>query len=248
VVTAQQIIADQMQIDSAVANVAVARQSLSYASLTTPIAGTVADVAITKAATVTAGSSTETITVVSPGQDEVSTTVSLGDIARLAVGDRTSVVVDGVSTPIEGTVSAIGIQDTASGGSTTFPVTIALDATKAVLFEGSGASVTVTAKSVTDVLTVPTSALHTTTTGSTVTVMKDGTESTVAVQVGAVGGELTQVTSGLTVGEQVVIADLATPLPDTTTTAATGRFAGGTGTRGGAAGGFGAGGGRRAAG
>ena len=61
--------------------------------------------------------------------------------------------------------------------------------------------------------------------------------------VGAVGPVLTQVTSGLTVGEQVVLADLSTPLPTNTNPFASrsltggggGGFAGrgGTGTTGG---------------
>src|SRR6202020_3661589 len=49
-----------------------------------------------------------------------------------------------------------------------------------------------------------------------VTVLQAGKLERVRVVVGAVGPVLTQVTSGLTVGEQVVLADLSTPLPTNT--------------------------------
>jgi multidrug efflux pump subunit AcrA (membrane-fusion protein) len=219
-VTTQQLTADQRQLDADVAAVAAAKQNLTYAVLTTPLAGTVAAVSIASGTTVSAGSSSQTITVLTPGLDEVNTTVSLTDISRLAVGDPAAVTVDGDTATLTGTVSAIGLQNTASGGSTTFPVTVALTPTAAALFEGSGASVTITAQAVRGVLTVPTSAVHVTTSGSTVTVLTHGAPVVADVKVGAVGGTLTQIMSGLSVGEQVVLADADTPLPNTTSTAA----------------------------
>ena len=51
----------------------------------------------------------------------------------------------------------------------------------------------------------------------------------VRVVVGAVGPVLTQVTSGLTVGEQVVLADLSTPLPTNTNPFASRTLTGGGG-------------------
>ena len=61
---------------------------------------------------------------------------------------------------------------------------------------------------------------------------------------GATGPVLTQVSSGLTVGEQVVLADLSTPLPTNTNPFATRGLTGGGG---GFGGGRGAGGATRGA-
>jgi HlyD family secretion protein len=51
----------------------------------------------------------------------------------------------------------------------------------------------------------------------TVTVLKDGTPTTTRVEIGAVGPTLTQVTSGLSTGDEVMLADLTQPLPTATT-------------------------------
>jgi trimeric autotransporter adhesin len=51
--------------------------------------------------------------------------------------------------------------------------------------------------------------------------------------VGATGPTLTQITSGLTVGEHVVLADMSTPLPTNTSTVVRGLTTGGGGFGGG---------------
>jgi hypothetical protein len=73
--------------------------------------------------------------------------------------------------------------------------------------------VTITLAKVSNVVAVPTSAVTSLGTISFVTVLKDGKATNVRVTVGAIGPVLTQVTSGLTVGEQVVLANMSTPLP-----------------------------------
>ena len=67
---------------------------------------------------------------------------------------------DGIGTPLTGKVSLVGILNTTSGSSTSYPVTIVLDPTSARLFDGSGASVQIQVAQVSGVLTVPSSAVH----------------------------------------------------------------------------------------
>src|SRR5262249_30808981 len=112
-------------------------------------------------------------------------------------------------------VVAIGMLPTASGssGSAAYPVTIGLDAGGGQLFAGSGAAVTIVTGRATDALAVPTSAGHTTRTRQFVSVLRDHTSTTIPVTVGAVGPTLTEITSGMLEGDQVVLADLSTPLP-----------------------------------
>ncbi len=64
-----------------------------------------------------------------------------------------------------------------------------------------------------DAVTVPTSAVEGTGAATFDTVLKAGKPVRVRVMVGAAGPVLTQVSSGLTVGEQVVLANMSTPLP-----------------------------------
>jgi hypothetical protein len=73
------------------------------------------------------------------------------------------------------------------------------------------------------VLTVPTSAVHRTGQTYTVDELKNGSSVTTTVKVGASGTQETEITSGLTKGTVVILADIAsttigTATPTTTTT------------------------------
>jgi hypothetical protein len=216
--SAATIAADQAAVDAAKAELGVAQQNLDQASLVSPIAGTVAAVNITMGQQVQPGSSTDQVVVVGPGSFEVMTTVSDTDLPRLKIGDKATVTPDGTSTVTAGKVVAIGMLPTASGssgssGSAAYPVTIGLDAGGDQLFAGSGAAVTIVTGRATDTLAVPASAVHTIGTRQFVSVLRDGTSTTIPVTVGAVGPTLTEITSGVSEGDQVVLADLSTPLP-----------------------------------
>jgi hypothetical protein len=108
------------------------------------------------------------------------------------------------------------LSTTASSGSASYPVTIGLTSAAPTLFAGSDAEVAITLAKVSDAITVPTSAVEGAGAATFVTVMKAGKPVIVRVVTGAAGPVLTQVTSGLTVGEQVILADLGTPLPTNT--------------------------------
>jgi hypothetical protein len=98
--------------------------------------------------------------------------------------------------------------------------------------------VAITLAKVSDAVTVPTSAVEGSGAASFVTVLRDGKPVLVRVTVGATGPVLTQITSGLTVGEQVILADMSTPLPTNTNPfAARGLTTGGGGFGGGGFGG-----------
>jgi multidrug efflux pump subunit AcrA (membrane-fusion protein) len=104
------------------------------------------------------------------------------------------------------------------------------------------ASVRVVINQVVGVTTVPTSAVHTTGTGSTVTLFVNGKPVPTVVTVGAADATLTQILTGVKVGDKVVIATITGTIPSSTT--GTGRSLTGGGFGGG---GFGGGGGGGAA-
>jgi len=192
----------------------VAAQSLTGTVLTSPIGGTVAAVTMTKGQTVSANSTSKTVTIPGPGQYEVSTTIGLSLIDQLKVGDQAGVTVNGIATPLTGKVSMIGVLSSSStSATTTYPITVLLDPTSTILYQGAGASVAITVNNVANVLTVPSSAVHTTGSRHTVSVLENGAVNTVAVQIGAVGTDRTQITAGIRTGQQVVLADLNLPMP-----------------------------------
>jgi multidrug efflux pump subunit AcrA (membrane-fusion protein) len=169
--------------------------------------------------------------------------VPLGQVDSVKVGQPVTVAADGRQTPLHGTVASIGLLSTTSGSKTTFPVAVRLDANSPKIYDGSGADVVITTGSAKNATAVPTSAIHTGPGGTyTVTVVNGSKQTTVRVSIGLAGADLTQVTSGLKAGQEVLLADLSQPLPGSANTApTTGRFGGGAGGGGGFAGRGGAG-------
>ena len=115
---------------------------------------------------------------------------------------------------------------------------------------GQTVSVSVTTGSVANAVFVNSAAITTVGTRHTVTVVANGTQQTRAVEIGLAGDQTTQITSGLTAGEQVAVT--ATSTTGSGTGTGRGTFpGGGTGFGGGGAGfgggGAGVGGGARGA-
>jgi HlyD family secretion protein len=235
--TAAQLAADQASLDSANAQLSLARQNLAAATLVAPITGTVALVNITPGQQVTGSQgsgSTADFVIEGAGGEEATTTVSVSDVGEIRVGQPASVTLDGSATSISGQVVAVGVLSTvSSSGTATDPVTIGLAAGAPTLFAGSDAQVAIVLAQVSGAITVPTSAVEGTGAATFVTVLKAGKPTRVRIVVGAAGPVLTEVSSGLAVGEQVVLADMSTPLPTNTNPFAARGLTGGGGGLGG---------------
>jgi HlyD family secretion protein len=219
--------ADQASIDSLTAQLSAAKQNLAAATLTSPSSGTVAAVGFSPGSS----SSGASITIVGTGVEGVQTSVPLGQIDSVKVGQPVTVAADGQGASVHGTVESIGMLSTTSGSKTTFPVTVRLDANSPTIYDGSGADVVITTGSAKSATAVPTSAVHAGPGGTySVTVVNGSKQSVVRVSIGLAGADLTQITSGLKAGQKVVLADPSQPLPGSANTApTTGRFGGGAG-------------------
>jgi multidrug efflux pump subunit AcrA (membrane-fusion protein) len=102
-------------------------------------------------------------------------------------------------------VTAIDPSATTADSVVTYGVTLTLDKVPTGAKVGQTVSVAVTTGSVADAVYVNAAALTTVGNRHTVTVVADGRQETRAVEIGLVGDQVTQVTSGLTAGEQVVL-------------------------------------------
>ena len=247
-------------LTAAQSKLATAQQTLAGATLSSPIAGTVASVSLTVGTQVRTGTSSTTagattvapkagaatgtgatttgaatssaqIVVISTASWIVNATVSGSDLAQIKPGLQVEVTPTGASAPVFGTVSTVGIvASTTSGNTATFPVTIALTGTPTGLYAGGSAAVTVYVKLIQNALTVPTGAVQTDHGQTVVQKSVDGQVATQPVTTGLVSGPLTQITAGLSDGDQVVLTGRA------------GGGFGGTGGTGGTGGGRGGGG------
>jgi macrolide-specific efflux system membrane fusion protein len=106
---------------------------------------------------------------------------------------------------IKGVVTSIAPVSTVVSNVVTYPVTISLISPPATLREGMTTEVSVIVQTASNVLELPSAAI--TTTGSTSTVQvqtSKGVTTTTPVTLGLVGSSFTEITSGVTVGETIV--------------------------------------------
>lgn len=232
----QTIQIDEAQIQIDQVNVNTLQHQLDGATLTAPIAGVVAQVNIKAGQSVSGGggganSSSYAIVIFTPGSYAITGTVSDSQVNLVAVGQTAQVTAAGSSQAILGKVSAIAPAATVSSGVATFGVTAQLTDTSNSIKPGISATASIVVNQVVHVLTVPTSAVHTTTAGTTVQVLVNGAPQSVAVQTGASDPTRTEITSGLRLNQVVVIAVVTSSVPSSGSGAGT--VLGGGGTRGG---------------
>jgi multidrug efflux pump subunit AcrA (membrane-fusion protein) len=98
-----------------------------------------------------------------------------------------------------------------------YQVTLALDEQSDKLHNGGTGTVTIVTDKSGSGLAVPTSAVTNANGRHFVTVLEDGSTRQVAVEVGVIGRDWTEITSGLTAGQRVVVADLGEALPSSAT-------------------------------
>ena len=234
--------ASTLEIDQV--NVNTMQHEVDGATIVSPIAGVVSQVNIAAGQSVSGGSGSGSstsyaIVVYTPGAYQMTGTVSDAQVSLVSVGQTVQVTPAGSNQALLAKVSAIAPAATVTSGVATFGVTAQLSDTSNSLKPGISATASIVVNQVVHVLTVPTSAVHTTASGTTVLVMDKGAPRSVAVQTGSFDPTRVEITTGLQLNQVVVIAIITSTVPSTTGTS----VLGGGGTRGGGGGGFTRGGG-----
>jgi len=224
--SAVQIASTQAQLVDVQGKLTDAQTALTAASMTSPIAGTVAQVNIAvgdklgSTASTSAGSggaasssssgsssssSTAQIVVISTTAWMVQASVGSADLPRIKKDMQAEITPTGSATKIFGTVKSIGIvASSSSSGSATFPVTISVTGSPKGLYAGGAADVSIIVKQLENLLTVPTNALHTESGKTVVHQIINGAQVSTTVKVGTTYGPVTQILSGLKAGDTVV--------------------------------------------
>ena len=251
-----QIVADQTQVRSATDNVAGTQ-------LVAPVDGMVEQVNVANGQAIgsaassagalaasaasgqpTAGNNaqgnlTHAIVLTTPQAFQVSGPVSDAQLPLVHVGDQVNVTPAGGGEQLLGHVTGIAPSALITQGVATFTVTAVIDGQNPNVHTGSTAQMSIVVERDVDVLTVPTSAVHTVGSSSYVNVERNGQEVQVPVTVGASDPTRTQIISGLNKGDQVILAEIGAKPP---TGGATPGGGGGGGVRPGGGGGGGGGG------
>ncbi|MBK9739676.1 MAG: HlyD family efflux transporter periplasmic adaptor subunit [Actinobacteria bacterium] len=199
------------------ASIAVARAGLTSAQsslketiLRSPVRGTIGSVQVSKDSAVQAG--TAVVTLIPKASYQVVAGFSEADAMKVAVGQPATVTFDALADgTATGTVTAVDVlPTTGTTNVTTYGATITLDDVPDGLRDGMSASVVVTVDEAADVLWAPTAAITTAGGQSTVTIRKDGVDTTVQVETGLAGDSGTEITSGVVEGDQLVVSTSTT--------------------------------------
>ncbi len=142
------------------------------------------------------------------------------DLPNVKLGQAATIAITAINSTANGTVTAIS--PTAAGGNSsvvTYAVTVGLTAAPSTARSGMSVSVSITIAQATDAIAVPSIALLGQAGSYSVRVMDaTGSVSDVPVQVGLITSTLTEVTSGVAVGDRVVVGVSNASTGSTTTT------------------------------
>jgi multidrug efflux pump subunit AcrA (membrane-fusion protein) len=219
-VTAADLATDQASIDQAKSELATAHASVRQATLSAPISGTVTAVTISRSDSVSGrtNSTDPAIEIVGSRQDKATVYLSDTQVRLMKAGLQARVTPDGTSTAVSGHVVSIGASGTESAsGSVTYPVTIDVSDPQHHLVAGADAAAAITLATASNVIVVPTSAVHYQGSTSYVELLNGSKQVRHTVTVTAVGPALTEVAAGLSVGTRVVLANLDAAVPSSST-------------------------------
>ena len=221
--TDTQIAADKAALTAAQNQLNTAKQQLDSATLTSPIDGIVASMNLTVGQSVSGSSnnngsngnngnngnnnsSDPQILVIGTSSWIANATVDANSVGLIKVGNQAQLSVTGVSDPVYGTIASIGLVSSSSSGTASYPVVINVTGTPSGMHDGADVTATLIYKQLSNVLVVPTLALHRDASGGTyVEQVKNGKTVHTTVQPGLESDGQTQIVSGLSAGDQIVV-------------------------------------------
>lgn len=194
------ILSAQQRVTSANTTLENAEDALEGATITAPIAGKILTVSGKVGSQVSSGSAF--ITLADTYDMQISADFPEADADHLAVKQPAVIsLADQSGTTFKATVVQVDPTGTSDGTMVRYGVLLGFDESPKNLLVGQSATVAVTTGSKTDVLRVPSTAVHNVA-GPTGTVLKNGTQ--VQVGIGLRGDQYTEITTGLSEGDQVV--------------------------------------------
>ena len=172
----------------------------SKGNVIAPVSGTLVSLSATENGYVSASMPVAVIN----GAEQMKITVSVSEalVPKLAIGDQADVVVSAAGAQFSGTVRSV--EKAANMQTQLYSVTLSVPAEVSGLLSGMFAEVTFHTDRADGVITVPSQAVLTRGDTRYVFVVEDGTAKYVEVTLGMMGSGVTEVTSGLTAGQQLV--------------------------------------------
>lgn len=216
IVKAADITQAEADVKSSEASLKQAQKNLGYTTITAPCSGVVVTkyvelgsiVTGAKSSAIASGSGVALFEVADVSKMNATVDIDETDISQIRMNQSVNITVDAYPNEVfKGTVTKIAPQTTTTNNVTTIPVTVEISSTDSKLKPGMNATCDFITASKEDVLAVPNNALKGSNKQSIVMVIENGAPKSRRVETGLSGDEMTEITSGLKEGEQVVISD-----------------------------------------
>lgn len=155
------------------------------------------------------------------------------DVPKVAIGNKATITMDAFpNQTFTGKVVSIDTTGSVSSGVTTYPAYIVLDAAPNDVYPNMAVDATIILAVKDNVILVPSAAVQTTNSQTTVRVMKNGAVSSVSVTIGATDNTNTEIVSGISEGDTVVTSVTTPATTSQSTTSPFSAFGGGNRTGG----------------
>lgn len=201
-----------------------------------PISGEVTGFSLQEGSVITAqsnssgGASAQKIaSILTQATPVVTINITQIDVPKIAIGNKATVTLDAFpDKTFAGTLISIDTVGTSTSGVTTYPTVIKLDTDLTGILPNMSAEASIITASTQDVLIVTSSAVQTVGGSSTIQIMKNGKPETVTVETGLSSDTQTEIVSGISEGDVVVIGTVSNGKSATTSTSSPfGMFGGG---------------------
>jgi HlyD family secretion protein len=177
-----------------------AQLTLDNQTLVAPFDGVIISVPVNIGQQVSSATTVTTLT--NPNALEVDANVDETSVTQLKVGQPATVTLDALpGQTFNAVVSAVTPSGTTQQGVVVFPIVFRLDTNGQTVPAGASANITVTTAITPNVIAVPARYVHVQSGKQVVDVLENGKRVSKPVTTGVTNGQLTQITSGLQVGE-----------------------------------------------
>lgn len=189
-----------------------AYQASQNATVTAPVSGLISNLSIVRGSSVSVTnpliSSPPVLIVAGLGTSEIMVSVGESDIAKIKVGQKVTIKLDAIKNKVyQGIVKRLDDQGSVTQGVVKFFVYIEVTDSDANLRSGMTADVDIVTSELTDVLSVPNTAVKPYQKGRAVRKLGgNGEPEFVPVKIGIRGKEFTQIIEGLSQGQEILVS------------------------------------------
>jgi macrolide-specific efflux system membrane fusion protein len=215
------VTAAENSVSSAQIALQQARDDAAERTVTAPISGVVTALSIQNGDTAggTGSTATAAITITNPDLFQASIALAESDISGIEQGQRAILTFDALpDLTLSGQVTKVDTTGTNESGVVSYSVIITPDVMDESVKGGMTVSVSIITDVAQDILAVPSSAIRSSAAGKYVQILQSGEPVDVNVEVGMSTDFFTEITSGLTEGQEIITATTTSSDGSTATT------------------------------